>query len=345
MKKTISIVLITLGLLTPVVNAEIVSVSGLPSIPHGTVPTIIAPPTDVLNSFVANTGQQGFDESQGVVTTAAYSIDGGGSIPVGAFVSSHMIFLNAPTGTAGITTHTGVTWTFDGPIIGVMSDSPGNLEAASTGELGAPGTNYTVGVPSEVAPYPARGMEGGDSYLVAGHQITVSMSVTQPGDWIRVVTLAPPIEAVIDIKPGSCPSAFNPKSKGVVPVAIVGSADLDVTEVDVGTIQLITPSGVAISPVDWGYDDSTQPVEDPACDHCFDAGDPTNFNCDLDGDGLDDAYCGDEIQDLVLKFDAQELATAIGGVTIGDCLELFLMGNMLNGAPIEGSDFLVSKTR
>ena len=44
-------------------------------------------------------------------------------------------------------------------------------------------------------------------------------------------------EAVdIDIKPGSDPNSINLKSKGVIPVAILGSAIFDVTDVDVTTL-------------------------------------------------------------------------------------------------------------
>jgi len=38
------------------------------------------------------------------------------------------------------------------------------------------------------APFPARGMEGRDTYTVGSNMITVDMLVTEPGDWIRVVT-------------------------------------------------------------------------------------------------------------------------------------------------------------
>ncbi len=50
------------------------------------------------------------------------------------------------------------------------------------------------------------------------------------------VTL-PPIEVNIDIKPGSFPNAINPRSKGVIPVAILGSATFDVTTVDVTSLK------------------------------------------------------------------------------------------------------------
>jgi hypothetical protein len=44
------------------------------------------------------------------------------------------------------------------------------------------------------------------------------------------------ISVTIDIKPGSDPNAVNPTSQGVIPVAILGSAEFDVTNVDVTTL-------------------------------------------------------------------------------------------------------------
>ncbi len=57
----------------------------------------------------------------------------------------------------------------------------GTLEGASTLLLGWPGTSYPL-------PFPLRGMEFDDTYLIAGNVLTVNMHVFQPGDWIRVVT-------------------------------------------------------------------------------------------------------------------------------------------------------------
>jgi len=48
-------------------------------------------------------------------------------------------------------------------------------------------------------------------------------------DNIRIVQVPEPI--TIDIKPGSDPNSVNPKSKGVIPVAILGSGDLDALQV------------------------------------------------------------------------------------------------------------------
>jgi hypothetical protein len=44
------------------------------------------------------------------------------------------------------------------------------------------------------------------------------------------------IDVDIDIKPGSEPNSINPKSMGVIPVAILGSDTFDVTTVDVTTL-------------------------------------------------------------------------------------------------------------
>ncbi|GAJ01809.1 unnamed protein product, partial [marine sediment metagenome] len=41
----------------------------------------------------------------------------------------------------------------------------------------------------------------------------------------------------LDIKPGSYPNSINTKSNGVIPVALLGSANLDVTTVDVMTLR------------------------------------------------------------------------------------------------------------
>jgi len=180
-------VLLVMSVMAGQANATIVTVSG-PNSSMGTPPQIIAPPTDVLDDIVVNTGMQGFNEAQGVLTTVAYGIDGGGTIPAGTLVNSHMIFFNAlvEEEPPPEETHLGVTWTFADPILGVMSDPDGNLEAASTPELGAPTTNYPA------APFANRGLElENDGYLVSGNKITVDMSIIAPGDWIRVVTEVP----------------------------------------------------------------------------------------------------------------------------------------------------------
>ncbi|MDH3634369.1 MAG: PEP-CTERM sorting domain-containing protein [Gammaproteobacteria bacterium] len=101
-----------------------------------------------------------------------------------------MIFLNSgPGDDRTLIEHFNVEWLFDGLILGVMSDSSGSLEVASSSLLGAAGTLYPV------LPFSARGLEGippcpasDDCYNVSGNALTLTMRVTEPGDWIRVIT-------------------------------------------------------------------------------------------------------------------------------------------------------------
>jgi hypothetical protein len=177
--------------------ASIVSVGG-PLSSVGTAPIKIAAPASVTNAAVTNTGQEGFDELQNVLLAAPLTVDGG-VIPAGTRVSSHMIFLNKPTGAPSQISHSNVTWTFDGIVLGTMSDTPGNLEAASTPVLGLAGTTYQ-------APLTNRGMEGADALSFAGNSLTASstMVVSQPGDWIRVVTAAVPEPTTFLVWGGLC---------------------------------------------------------------------------------------------------------------------------------------------
>lgn len=189
MKKKISILgfLLLIPLLASSAGATIIGVSELagPS-SMGTSAAIIPAPANILDDDATNTGMQGFDEAQGVTLSMPYGIDGGTLAPR-LLVDSHMIFLNSE-GNA-LVSHYSVEWTFSGSILGIMSDSGGTLEAASSSELGASGTNY----PSA---FTARGLEShldgtgtNDGYTITGsNTLLVGMRVTEPGDWIRVVT-------------------------------------------------------------------------------------------------------------------------------------------------------------
>jgi hypothetical protein len=123
------------------------------------------------------------------------------------------------------------------------------------------------------------------------------------------------IEIEVDIKPTSCPNPLNVNSRGVLPVAILGTAEFDVTMVDVATLSL-----VGIGPIRSGYEDVATPLID-SCD------------CTTDGpDGL---------LDLTLKFNAQEIIAALGDLYDGDELELQLTGQFLDGTNFFGFDCVI----
>jgi len=169
----------------------------------GSFAEIIAAPANVNEDAAFNNAIQAFNEAQNVLLGADLTVDGG-IIAAGTLVSSHMIFLNSGPGNDktliehGFGSSPAAKFTFDGDILGVMSDSNGALELASN-FLGAAGTIYPVGTLS------ARGMEGNplsgfndDYYSFFGNEITVGMRVTEPGDWIRVVTVsAVPVPASV----------------------------------------------------------------------------------------------------------------------------------------------------
>ena len=138
---------------------------------------------------------------------------------------------------------------------------------------------------------------------------------------LTVNTTSSSIVVPVDIKPMSCPNPLNVNMKGVLSVAILGTEDLDVTEIDPATITL-----EGVPPLRLSLEDVATPFE-PFM-------------------GKEDAYdCneewGDGYLDLVLKFDAQEVIGALGVVNDGDVLVLSLTGELLDGTPIMGEDVIV----
>jgi hypothetical protein len=106
-------------------------------------------------------------------------------------------------------------------------------------------------------------------------------------------------EVSIDIKPQSCPNPFNVKSKGVLPVAILGTDGLDVNDVNVASIKLILVDEDPIVSIEveaiagkTDYND----VSAPLAEH-------VDCNC---AETSPDGY-----MDLVVYFDSEALADAI----------------------------------
>jgi len=133
----------------------------------------------------------------------------------------------------------------------------------------------------------------------------------------------PAIEVPVDIKPTSCPNPLNVKSRGVLPVAILGTADFDVTEVDPESVLL---EGVA--PIRWALEDVATPYE-PFI------GKENKTDCTTEGP--------DGFLDLTLKFKTQEIVAALGSVEDGDVVVLYLTGNLkeeFDGTLIKGEDIV-----
>ncbi len=132
-----------------------------------------------------------------------------------------------------------------------------------------------------------------------------------------------PTEVAVDFKPGSCPNPLNLKSKGVLPFAILGTVEFDVSMIDPASIRL---NGVA--PL-------RSSIEDVAAPYMPYTG---KSDCSMDCN----EYGSDGIYDLTLKFDTEEVVATLGEPADGTCMVLTLTGNLYEdfdaGAPIIGED-------
>jgi hypothetical protein len=133
----------------------------------------------------------------------------------------------------------------------------------------------------------------------------------------------PDPSVAIDIKAGSCPNSWNRESNGVLPVAILGTEDFDVTEIDV--------SSVTISRAD-GTGDSVAPNEGPPGPHSVfeDVGTP------FEGEECDCHEAeGDGILDLSMKFKTQDVADLL----LVDDPNGALVPLVVSGTLLDGTEF------
>jgi hypothetical protein len=139
----------------------------------------------------------------------------------------------------------------------------------------------------------------------------------------------------VDIKPYSCPNPLYVRDKGLLYVAILGTEDFDVTQIDPASIRL---EGVA--PLRWTLkhrtlkcgtlkDVATPFKKSTGKEHCYE-------DCTTKGP--------DGFMDLRLKFREQKVVVALGDVTNNECRVLKLTGNLkeeYGGTAIEGEDVVV----
>ena len=161
----------------------------------------------------------------------------------------------------------------------------------------------------------------------------------------------PSIEVPLDIKPGSCPNPINVKSQGVLPVAVLGTADFDVNQIDPASITL-----EGVSPLRWDLEDVSTPFEPYI----------GKTDCEQDCNILGP----DGIIDLTFKFDTQEVLDLLGDIESydieqedleafesgesdqlitttedalldGACLTVTLTGTLTDGTNILGEDLVL----
>lgn len=136
---------------------------------------------------------------------------------------------------------------------------------------------------------------------------------------LTIRAVDPEVEVAVDIRPTSCPNPLNVRQRGVLPVAILGTADFDVTEIDASTVQLEGVSALRSS-----LEDVATPFDGPFSDP------PDALDCTTEG--------ADGFTDLVLHFDAQSVSGTLGNPADGEVLLLTLTGQLNDGTPIVGAD-------
>lgn len=133
-------------------------------------------------------------------------------------------------------------------------------------------------------------------------------------------------EVPFDLHPTSCPNPLNSKAGGVLPAALLGTPDFDVSEV---IVESITLEGV--SPIRWSLEDVATPFE-PYMDKPLDAYACNEFT--LDG-----------FEDLTLKFNNQDIVAALvakyGPLYTGQVLKLTILGQSMDGLTFIGEDVLI----
>jgi probable HAF family extracellular repeat protein len=152
-----------------------------------------------------------------------------------------------------------------------------------------------------------------------------------------IATIPKPATLSLDIKPGACPNPLNRRSRGVLPIAVVGTEDFDATQIEVWSVVLSRADGVggAVAPNEGPpgphstFEDRATPFDGEACDCHEDTGDgildlSLKFRTDdvVEILQLDDLELGDEVELVVsgTQLDGTEFTTA------GDCILIVPQG-------------------
>jgi len=197
---------------------------------------------------------------------------------------------------------------------GLSQSNPATIQY----NLGYGGVNYTSGAlpfdegnPAEDPPHGLWGIL--NDARVGGHiQVFMQQGNGAQATYTNIQYTVLPILVAVDVKPGSCENPMGANENGVLPVTILGSADLDVSMIDVGSLLL---EGV---PAKRGVISDVWFATTAACGDC-------------------NALPADGYMDLSLKFSASMILDAITP-TEEEGAQLHLTGMLTNGLPIEGVD-------
>lgn len=142
--------------------------------------------------------------------------------------------------------------------------------------------------------------------------------------------LNPILDVHLDVRPGSCPNKVQVKSKGVLPTAILGTADFDVSLIDTSTLSIWRADGIGgtVGPLQTPpvvIDDVGTPFTGPA--------------------GGCHALGPDGVDDLLMKFSTEQLVQIleIDALPPNASVEIVIGGSLSDGTLISGSDWIIRK--
>jgi hypothetical protein len=127
-------------------------------------------------------------------------------------------------------------------------------------------------------------------------------------------------DITLDIKPGTCPNSVNPRSRGVLPVALAGDGAFDFGTINLSSIRLSRADGVG---------GSLAPLNGPKGPHTVlhDATSPRS------GSGCAcEKQAHDGIPDLQMFFSTRDVAsTLLAGAAAGQQVELVITADLKGG--------------
>ncbi len=136
------------------------------------------------------------------------------------------------------------------------------------------------------------------------------------------VSILDEVVLLLDIKPRRCPNGIRRGTNATVWVALLGTDDVAVADVDLGSLELqrIDGIGEAIAPTHKSYKDLTSPFAGELC------------GCHKSGK--------DGTVDLKMKFKTRDLVRvlALDDLARGSIVELVLTGTLEDGTPLSAID-------
>lgn len=222
------------------------------------------------------------------------------------------------TDASGVTT---ITWND----IGSINDGDPDMSAEEAVTLTFTAKSAAIGtaLPVELLP-------GAEVCYTDNEGVSAASCVPIPQAYINVERKP----VALDIKPGSCPNALGLLGKGVLPGAILGTADFDVTMIDPASVVLYL-DGSGVAPLRWALEDVATPVWP------FTGKSDCDYDCTTD---IADGY-----MDLTFKFKAVEVINLIPEMLKihKQCVVFRIEGNLkveFGGVPFIGEDVISIRT-